>query len=98
VCSCRCSGWEGATGWVAAPEKRPLADTSQPPLRTITTDWEMFFPEEEVEVDGEYVVQYPSDTLDITVKLWYMPYGVEDESARLWREYSETVKFEATGW
>ncbi len=44
------------------------------------------------------MIQYPSDTLDITVNLWYMPYGVEDESARLWREYSETVKFEAKGW
>jgi hypothetical protein len=75
-----------------------LADTSLPPLRTITTDWEIFFPEEEVEVDGEYVTQYPSDSMDIAVKLWYMPYGVEDENAVLWREFNETVKFEAKGW
>jgi len=75
-----------------------LADSSLPPLRTVATDWEIFFPEEEVERDGEYVITYPSDTMDIAVKLWYLPYGVEDENAVLWREHNVKVKFDAEGW
>lgn len=75
-----------------------LQDTSLPPLRTVTTTLDIFFPVEEVDKDGETVLAYPSDSLDITVRLWYLPYGTMDDDAVLWREYTKKVGFSRDGW
>lgn len=76
-----------------------LQDSSLPPLRTVATNWDIFFPVEEVEDGDEVVLTYPSDTLDITVRLWYLPYGVQDDDfAVVWREETRKVKFDAEGW
>jgi hypothetical protein len=75
-----------------------LQDSSLPPLRTVTTNWDIFFPVEETEDGDEVVRTFPSDSLDITVRLWYLPYGVEDDFAVMWREETRKVKFDAEGW
>lgn len=75
-----------------------IADSSLPPLRTVKTSWEIFFPVEETEKDDEVVRTYPSDTLDIDVKLWYLPYGTMDTDPFLWREHEETVKVNTSDW
>lgn len=75
-----------------------LQDNSLPPLRTVTTSWDIFFPVEETEQDDEIVRTYPSDSLDIAVRLWYQPYGVDDETAVLWREQESKVSFDRKGW
>ena len=74
-----------------------LQDNSLPPLRTVTTNWDIFFPFEETELDDELVRTYPGDSLDISVRLWYQPYGVDDETAVLWREQETKVSFDREG-
>jgi hypothetical protein len=72
-----------------------LQDSSLPPLRTVTSNWDVFFPVVEEEKDGETVRTYPSDSLEIDVKLWYLPYGTMEDDAVLWREQKSTVKLAA---
>jgi hypothetical protein len=70
-----------------------VEDSSLPPLRTVTSTYEIFFPAEEKEnEDGDTVRTFPSDTLEISVQLWYLPYGTMDDDAFLWREEKKTVK------
>jgi hypothetical protein len=75
-----------------------LQDSSLPPLRTVTTNWDIFFPVEETETDDAVVRTYPSDSLDIAVRLWYLPYGTMDDDPFLWREYEKKVSFDSEGW
>lgn len=75
-----------------------VQDSSLPPLRTVTSTYEIFFPFEEKEnEDGDTVRTFPSESLDVEVKLWYMPYGTIDDDAFLWREEKRTVKVTMAG-
>ncbi len=74
-----------------------LQDSSLPPLRTVRTDWDIPFPVVENEDDDEVVRTYPSKSLEITVRLSYLPYGVEDDYAVVWREFTEKVSFDPEG-
>ena len=70
-----------------------LQDSSLPPLRTVTTSYDIFFPvEEEEQDDGELVRTFPSDSLEVEVQLWYLPYGTMEDDAFLWREVKKTVR------
>jgi hypothetical protein len=70
-----------------------LEDTSLPPLRTVATRYDIPFPVNEAEQDdGEVVRTFPSDSLEVEVKLWYLPYGTMDDDAFLWREVKRTVR------
>jgi len=75
-----------------------VQDSSLPPLRTVTSSYEIFFPFEEKEnEDGDTVRVFPSDRLDVEVKLWYLPYGTMDDDAVLWREEKRTVTVSMAG-
>jgi hypothetical protein len=75
-----------------------VQDSSLPPLRTVTSSYEIFFPFEEKEnEDGDIVRTFPSESLDVSVKLWYLPYGTMDDDAFLWREEKRTVKVTMAG-
>lgn len=74
-----------------------LQDSSLPPLRTVTTAYDVFFPVEEVEEGEDVVRRFPSDSLDVEVKLWYLPFGTMDDDAFLWREHKETVRLALEG-
>ena len=75
-----------------------VQDSSLPPLRTVMSSYELFFPFEEKEnEDGDTVRTFPSESLDIEVKLWYLPYGTMDDDAFLWREEKKTVKITMAG-
>jgi len=75
-----------------------VQDQSLPPLRTVTSTYEIFFPFEEKEnEDGDTVRTFPSESLGVEVKLWYMPYGTIDDDAFLWREEKKTVKIAMEG-
>ena len=71
-----------------------VQDSSLPPLRTVTSSFEIFFPFEEKENEDGWRT-FPSDSLDIEVKLTYMPYGTPDDDAFVWREEKRTVKITA---
>lgn len=74
-----------------------LQDSSLPPLRTVTSSWDICFPVVEKEQDGETVRTYPGNSLDIEVKLWYLPFGTMDDDAFLWREHKTRVTFATEG-
>ncbi len=74
-----------------------LQDNSLPPLRTVKTSYDIFFPVEETEKGDRTIRTYPSDTMDIDVKLWYLPFGTKDDDAFLWREEKHTVSFDNSG-
>lgn len=74
-----------------------LEDTSLPPLRTITTQHDIFFPVKTEEKDGKKVSTISSETLDLEVKLWYLPFGTMDDDPFLWKEYKKTVKISTQG-
>lgn len=74
-----------------------LEDSSLPPLRTITTDYDIFFPVTVEEKDGKKISTISSDTLDLEVKLWYLPYGTMDDDPFLWKEFKKTLKISTQG-
>jgi hypothetical protein len=74
-----------------------LEDTSLPPLRTITQNYDIFFPVKVEEKDGKKISTITSDTLDVEVKLWYLPFGTMDDDPFLWKEFKKTVKISTTG-
>lgn len=74
-----------------------LEDTSLPPLRTVVSTYDIFFPAVEHEEEERVVRTFPSDRLDVEVKLWYLPFGTMDSDAFLWQEYKKTVRIETEG-
>jgi hypothetical protein len=74
-----------------------LEDTSLPPLRTITQSYDIFFPTKVEEKDGKKVSTIASDSMDVEVKLWYLPYGTMDDDPFLWKEFKKTVKISTSG-
>ena len=75
-----------------------LEDSSLPPLRKTTSTFEIFFPVKETEdEEGEVVRTFPSDTLDLEVRLWYLPFGTMDDDPFLWHEDKRTLKITTTG-
>ncbi len=74
-----------------------LEDTSLPPLRTITQSYDIFFPVKVEEKDGKKISSITSDSMDVEVKLWYLPFGTMDDDPFLWKEYKKTVKISTSG-
>jgi hypothetical protein len=74
-----------------------LEDTSLPPLRTITQSYDIFFPTKVEEKNGKKISTLSSDSMDIEVKLWYLPYGTMDDDPFLWKEFKKTVKISTSG-
>lgn len=74
-----------------------LEDTSLPPLRTITTTHDIFFPVKTEEKDGKKVSTISSDTLNLEVRLWYLPFGTMDDDPFLWKEFKKTVTISTSG-
>ena len=74
-----------------------LEDSSLPPLRTITQSYDIFFPVKVEEKDGKKISTITSDSLDVEVKLWYLPYGTMDDDPFLWKEFKKTVKISTSG-
>jgi hypothetical protein len=74
-----------------------VQDSSLPPLRTVTSSYEVFFPfVDKDDEDGDTIRTFPSDALEIQVQLWYLPYGTMDDDAFLWREEKRTVTIDVT--
>lgn len=74
-----------------------LEDSSLPPLRTVNSTYEIFFPFVEKESDEGTVRTFPSDQLEIQVQLWYLPFGTMDDDAFLWSEVKRTVSLDLSG-
>lgn len=74
-----------------------LEDSSLPPLRTVHSSYDVFFPVVESETDAGTVRTFPSDKLEISVELWYLPFGTMEDDAFLWAKASKTVLLPAEG-
>ncbi len=74
-----------------------LEDTSLPPLRTIHSHYDIFFPVKVEEKDGKKTSIITSETMELDVKLWYLPFGTMDDDPFLWKEYKKTVKISTEG-
>lgn len=72
-----------------------LEDSSLPPLRTVTSNYDVFFPFTDDDVDDKTVRRFTSDRLELEVKLWYLPFGTMDDDPFLWREVKKTVRIPA---
>lgn len=59
-----------------------VADTALHPLKTTKEHFEITLDAEEEGAER---------TLDLTVQLWYLPYGTMESDPFLWKEYTETV-------
>jgi hypothetical protein len=69
-----------------------VSDTSLPPGRTVEERFEVPFPATVAKVGGKDETQVTDDTLEITVELWYLPYGTRDTTPFKWREAKRTVR------
>jgi hypothetical protein len=74
-----------------------VEDTSLPPLRTLTFSDDIFYPVHDQETDDGVVRTFPSDTLEIEVKLWYLPFGTMESDPFLWHEFKKKVAIQAEG-
>jgi hypothetical protein len=74
-----------------------VEDSALHPLKTQYIDYDIFFPMAVTEKDGKKVSNIASDTLDLEVKLWYLPYGTMDDDPFLWKDFKQTVKISTTG-
>lgn len=70
-----------------------LQDSALPPLRTVASVYDIFFPvRDEERENGETIRTFSSDRLEIEVKLWYLPYGTMEDDPFLWFEEKRTVR------
>ena len=74
-----------------------LEDTSLAPLKTVTTTLDIFFPVKVEEINGKKVSTITSETLDLEVKLWYLPYGTMEADPFLWKEYKKKLTISTKG-
>jgi hypothetical protein len=74
-----------------------IEDTALHPLKTQYIDYELFFPMKSEEKGGKKVSSIASETMDLEVKLWYLPFGTMDDDPFLWKEYKKTVKISTSG-
>jgi hypothetical protein len=74
-----------------------VEDTSLPPLRTQTFTYDVFYPAHEEEKDDVVVRTFPTNTLEVEVKLWYLPFGTMENDPFLWHEFRKKVAFQAEG-
>ncbi len=61
-----------------------IEETSLHPGKTKKERFEIFYPEEVKD-------------LDVSVKLWYLPFGNKESDPFLWREFSKTVSISKEG-
>jgi hypothetical protein len=88
--------WSGGAypGWKAGM----LRDTSLQPGQTRTETFEIKYPFVDEEKDGRKARRVTNDTMDIAVRLWYMPTGGDPKQGQpgktqfLFYETTETVK------
>lgn len=73
-----------------------IEDSSLPPLRTVTSSYDVFFPFVEEDVDDTTVRRFPNRTLNLEVKLWYLPFGTMEDDAFLWQSTTKTLTLPAS--
>jgi hypothetical protein len=73
-----------------------VEDTSLPPGKKVEERFELYFLAKDVQDGGKNVRKVLEDEYDISVKLWYLPYGDLQSDPFLWRE--ENRKVQVSSW
>jgi hypothetical protein len=74
-----------------------IEDNGLAPGKTVRERFDIFFPVEELEEDGKFVSRPSAYDLDISVKLWYLPFGTMKTDPFLWHEANKTVSISKSG-
>lgn len=74
-----------------------LRDTSIPPHKTIIEKFEIPLYTESKDKDGKKTRTKIADDFIVTAELWYMPYGVKDDSARMWQKFTKEINLSKSG-
>lgn len=74
-----------------------VEDTSLPPLRTQAYTYDVYYPVHDEEGEDAVVRTFPVDTLEIEVKLWYLPFGTMENDPFLWHEFRKKVAIQTKG-
>ncbi len=69
-----------------------LRETSLPPLRTVKEEFEIPFPYKKSKKNGKPWRELVSDTMNVDIKLWYVPFGEFDGNEVLFFEDKRPVK------
>jgi hypothetical protein len=87
--------WSGGyPGWKAGM----IRDTSLQPGQTKTETFEITFPYEQIEKQGKKTKDVKAETMDVAIKLWYLPAGgdpkeaIPGKTSFLFFETNKTVK------
>ncbi len=74
-----------------------IEDTGLPPGKLVKERFEIFYPLEEVEVNGKTVEKPSAYDLDIEVKLTYLPFGTPNSDPFVWKEFTKRVSISQSG-
>jgi len=70
-----------------------INDTGLPPGKTVEEHFEIPFYTEDVTDDDDRVIERKlmDNTLEINVKLWYLPYGNKQSDPFIWQDFTKKV-------
>ncbi len=69
-----------------------INDTGLPPGKTVEEHFEIPFYTQDIKEGGRVIERKLLDnTLEINVKLWYLPYGNKNSDPFLWQEFTKKV-------
>lgn len=70
-----------------------INDTGLPPGKTVEEHFEIpFYTEDEMDDNGRIIERKLMDnTLEINVKLWYLPYGNKQSDPFIWQDFTKKV-------
>ncbi|EAT14610.1 hypothetical protein HTZ97_16730 [Desulfuromonas acetoxidans] len=75
-----------------------IEDTCLPPGKEVEERFDIFFPTDDVKnAAGKMVRETLEREMDVTVELWYLPFGNKRTSAQLWKEWEETITIKSDG-
>jgi len=75
-----------------------IEETGLPPGKTVEERFEIFFPTEDVKnAKGKMVRETLETEMDVTVQLWYLPFGTKKTTPHMWQEWTKTIKIKSDG-
>ena len=75
-----------------------IEDTGLPPGKPVEERFEILFPTEDFVGDnGRTQRRTLTNEMDVTVQLWYLPYGTMATDPFLWKEFTKTVTISDKG-
>jgi hypothetical protein len=75
-----------------------IEETGLPPGKEIEHRFEILYPTDDVKnAAGKTVREILEREMDVTVELWYLPFGTKQTSAQKWQEWTKTITIKSDG-